>query len=111
LDFTADADWTRVLEIRAAAQKALEEAKSRGIENPLDAEVVLPDPTACWPNSRPTSRHDAGFRVRLDRSARASRSTICEMNRAASAHGSATDGEAARDGGMLSDRDADAVGV
>jgi isoleucyl-tRNA synthetase len=42
--FAADADWPKVLEVREAALKALEEAKSRGVENPLDAEIILPDP-------------------------------------------------------------------
>src|SRR5690606_24009684 len=31
------------LELRERVLKALEEAKARGIENPLDAEVILPD--------------------------------------------------------------------
>jgi isoleucyl-tRNA synthetase len=44
MDFVADAEWPKVLEARESAQKALEEAKARGIENPLDSEVVLPDP-------------------------------------------------------------------
>jgi isoleucyl-tRNA synthetase len=42
-EFKADSDWSKVLAVREAAQKALEQAKSSGIENPLDAEVVLPD--------------------------------------------------------------------
>jgi isoleucyl-tRNA synthetase len=36
-------DWTHVLEVRERALKALEEAKGRGVENPLDAGVVLGD--------------------------------------------------------------------
>src|SRR5690606_6964093 len=39
-----DAGWPGVLAAREAGLKALEEAKPRGIENALDAEVVLPDP-------------------------------------------------------------------
>ncbi len=39
-----DRHWDAVLALRAAARKALEEAKSSGIENPLDAGLVLPDP-------------------------------------------------------------------
>ena len=39
-----DEGWPAVLQQREAALKALEAAKERGIENPLDAEVVLPDP-------------------------------------------------------------------
>ena len=45
LAFSADDRWPAVLAARDAALKALEDAKSRGIDNPLDAEVVLPDPT------------------------------------------------------------------
>jgi len=40
----ADPDWAKVMLVRDAVLKALEEAKTRGIENPLDAEVVLADP-------------------------------------------------------------------
>jgi len=39
-----DSDWPKALAAREAALKAMEGAKARGIENPLDAEVVLPDP-------------------------------------------------------------------
>lgn len=39
-----DADWPKALEARDRAFEALEEAKKSGIENPLDAEVMLPDP-------------------------------------------------------------------
>jgi len=38
-----DEAWPSVLEVRDQALKALEEAKARGIDNPLDAEVVLVD--------------------------------------------------------------------
>ena len=44
LDFAADPDWSVVMDTREQALKALDEAKQRGVENPLDAEVVLPDP-------------------------------------------------------------------
>ncbi len=37
----ADERWPGLLALRGRAQKALEEAKQRGVENPLDAEVVL----------------------------------------------------------------------
>jgi isoleucyl-tRNA synthetase len=45
LEFAADDRWPGVLESRDAALKALEEAKARGIDNPLDAEILLPNPT------------------------------------------------------------------
>ena len=40
----ADPGWANVMSVRDAVRKALEEAKTRGVENPLDAEVVLADP-------------------------------------------------------------------
>ncbi|MFK7962294.1 MAG: isoleucine--tRNA ligase [Phycisphaerales bacterium] len=40
----ASADWAAVFAGRDAALKALEAAKAEGVDNPLDAEVVLPDP-------------------------------------------------------------------
>jgi isoleucyl-tRNA synthetase len=40
----ADDGWMRVLATREQAQKALEDAKREGIDNPLDAELVVPDP-------------------------------------------------------------------
>ena len=38
-----DPRWPAVLAVRDAVLKALEDAKNRGIDNPLDAEVVLAD--------------------------------------------------------------------
>lgn len=38
-----DEAWDNVLDVRERALKALEEAKARGIDNPLDAEIVLVD--------------------------------------------------------------------
>ena len=39
-----DAHWPQVMAVRDEVLKAMEEAKTRGIEKPLDAGVVLPDP-------------------------------------------------------------------
>ena len=39
-----DEGWSAVLAARDEALKALEDAKGRGVENPLDAEVVFADP-------------------------------------------------------------------
>ena len=44
IDATADEHWSGVMALRVEVLKALEEAKGRGIENSLDAGVVLPDP-------------------------------------------------------------------
>jgi isoleucyl-tRNA synthetase len=38
-----DFDWPRLMQLRETVLKALEDAKQRGIDNPLDAEVVLAD--------------------------------------------------------------------
>jgi isoleucyl-tRNA synthetase len=112
LDFVADADWSRVLEVREIAQKSLEEAKARGIENPLDSEVVLPDPqnvlkkfVADLPDMLGVSRvtlvpsgdvsvNDLGNEPRCERSWKRD-GTVKERS----------------DGGVLCDRCAEAVGV
>ncbi|MEE8129659.1 MAG: isoleucine--tRNA ligase [Vicinamibacterales bacterium] len=39
-----DAAWPKVMQLRDTVLKALEDAKAQGVENPLDAEVVLADP-------------------------------------------------------------------
>ena len=44
LSYECDMDWAAVIAMRSQAMKALEEAKERGIENPLDAGLVVPDP-------------------------------------------------------------------
>ncbi|MHC4989952.1 MAG: class I tRNA ligase family protein, partial [Planctomycetota bacterium] len=44
IDFAADERWPAVLEARERVLKALEEAKAGGVDNPLDAGVVIPDP-------------------------------------------------------------------
>ncbi|TDJ57537.1 MAG: isoleucine--tRNA ligase, partial [Planctomycetota bacterium] len=43
-----DPDWPKVMAVRDDVLKALEEAKTRGIDNPLDAEVVLADPDGTY---------------------------------------------------------------
>ena len=44
LAFESDSDWPAVMAVRSQAMKALEEGKQRGIENPLDAGLLVPDP-------------------------------------------------------------------
>ncbi|RMH15234.1 MAG: isoleucine--tRNA ligase [Acidobacteria bacterium] len=44
LDHRADPGWERVVEVRGTVRKALEEAKAGGLDNPLDAGVVVADP-------------------------------------------------------------------
>ncbi|MHC4774022.1 MAG: isoleucine--tRNA ligase [Planctomycetota bacterium] len=38
-----DFDWPKLMQLREAVLKALEDAKQRGVDNPLDAEVALAD--------------------------------------------------------------------
>jgi isoleucyl-tRNA synthetase len=110
--FVADADWPKAMAAREAAQKALEEAKARGIENPLDAEVVLPDSegvlrkfAADWPDMLGVSRvkFAAGGEIVVNDLREEPR---CERSWK-------RDGTVKQrsDGGMLSNRDAEAVGV
>ena len=64
----ADAAWPKVMDVRAAALKALEGAKTRGIDNPLDAEVVLADPDGTFAPSNdfvPSTQNAPGTGVDL----------------------------------------------
>jgi isoleucyl-tRNA synthetase len=111
LEFTAAAGWPAAFAARDAALKALEAAKSQGIENPLDAGLVLPDPDGAL---RPFAADLADLmgvsRAELDPAAPAVAvrdlrgEPRCERSRK-------RDGTVRQraDGGMLSDRDAAAV--
>ena len=107
--FEADESWSVVMGIRDQALKALEEAKVSGIDNPLDAGLVLPaslenfdcldladlcgvSRVAC--EGECVSVQDLRTEPRCDRSWKRD-GTVRERS----------------DGGMLSDRDAKAVGV
>ncbi|MBM4098810.1 MAG: isoleucine--tRNA ligase [Planctomycetes bacterium] len=112
LAFTASAGWPAAFAARDAALKALESAKAQGIENPLDAGLVLPDPDGAL---RPFAADLADLmgvsRVELDPAAKSvavrdlREEPRCERSRK-------RDGTVRQrpDGGMLSDRDAAAVG-
>ena len=70
-------DWSKVMEVRNDVLSALEQAKERGVENAMDAGVILPDPDGCWPPlpmNWPISLASAD--VRCPRKAQ-SRSRIC----------------------------------
>ena len=98
---------------REAALKALEGAKAAGIENPLDAGLVLPDPRGeLAPFAAELPDLMGVSRVRLDPGAAVvavedlRHEPRCERSRK-------RDGTVRQraDGGTLSDRDAAAVGV
>ena len=111
-----DPRWNEVMMARAAVSKALEVAKAMGIDNPLDAAVVIPDSNGLLAPFLPELADLCGVsQVTLDRSAA---SVVVRDLR--------QDGGAGRcdrswrrdgtvrvrsDGGALSDRDALAVGV
>ncbi len=111
----ADAAWPAVLRAREAALVALEKnRRGGGVENPLDAGVVLPDPEAVL------ERFDLGdladllgvSRVSLDAAANEPR--VLDLRSEPRCDRSwKRDGTVRRrtDGGMLSDRDAAALGV
>ncbi|MFM7135350.1 MAG: isoleucine--tRNA ligase [Planctomycetota bacterium] len=113
LGFTADPRWSEVLALREFVHAALEKTKARGIENPLDAGILVPGSHA----------HLAEFLDDLPDLLGVSRVTFAKDQ----AHIEVVDlrGEPRcerswrrdgtvrqrSDGGMLSDRDAEAVGV
>jgi isoleucyl-tRNA synthetase len=109
----ADAGWSEVLALRARVLKALEEAKAAGIENPLDAGVVVPDRDGTLSRFRPELADLFGVsRVELD--AGAGEVAVQDLRNEPRCERSwKRDGTVRRrsDGGMLSDRDAEAVGV
>lgn len=113
LRFEAEPAWTVVMAARDAAQKAIEQAKSRGIENPLDAGVVLPDPDGALSRFAADLADLLGVsRVELDRSAReVSVRDLREEPRCERSWKRDGTVRVRSDGGMLSDRDALAVGV
>jgi hypothetical protein len=111
--FEAHPAWPAAMAAREAALKALEEAKAKGIENPLDAGLVLPDPEgALKPFAADLADLMGVSRVTLDPAAASvavqdlREEPRCERSRK-------RDGTVRQrsDGGLLSDRDAAAVGV
>jgi len=113
LRFEAHPAWSAVMVAREAAQKAIEQAKARGIENPLDAGVLLPDPDGVLaPFATDLADLFGVSRVELDRSAR--EVEVRDLREEPRCDRSwKRDGtvRVRSDGGMLSDRDARAVGV
>ena len=108
-EFSIDESWNEVMKVRDEALKALEEFKETGLENPLDAGLTLPakldkfdacDLADLCGVSRATCEgekvvvHDLREEPRCDRSWK--RDGTVKLR---------------SDGGMLSDRDARAVGV
>lgn len=110
-----DAGWSAVMTARDAALRAMEAVRARGeVENPLDFGVVLPDPDGVLARFDPVDLADllGVSRVRVDASAS---EVIAEdlrgeprCERSWKRDGTVRERS---DGGMLSDRDAEAVSV
>lgn len=111
----ADPAWAAMLAARDAALAAMEHAKKEiGVENPLDMAVTVPDPDGSFARFDSTDLADLlGIsRVGLDRAAR--NPAVHDLRNEPRCERSwKRDGTVRRrsDGGMLSDRDAAAVGV
>ena len=112
ITFVGAAGWPAVFAARESAMKALEEAKSQGIENSLDAGLVIPDADGTL---KPFAAELADLmgvsRVTLDPAAK--RVSVTDLREAPRCERSRKRDGTVReraDGGLLSDRDAEAVG-
>ena len=115
-DAPTDARWAQVRAAVATATKAFEIAKAQGLENPLDAAVTLPDPGGVLAPFIAELPDLCGVsQIALD--ANAKEPSVRDLRDDASAlrcdRSWRRDGTVKRrpDGGLLSDRDALAVGV
>ncbi len=115
LGIACDGAWSRVLEARSLAQAAMEKAKGAlGVENPLDMGVVLPDGEGVLARFDATDLADLLGVSRVTLDARASEPRVIDLRGEPRCERSwKRDGTVRQrsDGGMLSDRDAAAVGV
>ena len=108
-EYVADSSWIEVLAVRDKALKALEEAKNAGIENTLDAGLVLPESISSV-NACDLADLCGVSRVRFE----GSDVTVEDLRDEPRCDRSwKRDGtvKLRSDGGILSDRDAKAVGV
>jgi isoleucyl-tRNA synthetase len=110
-----DQGWAAAMAAREAAHEALEKAKqAMGLENPLDAEVVVPDASGSFQGFDPADVADllGVSRVRFD--AKATEVRVNDLRSEPRCERSwKRDGTVKQrsDGGWLSDRDAEALGV
>jgi isoleucyl-tRNA synthetase len=109
----ADPAWTQVIELRDEVLKLLEDAKVAGIENKLDAGVVVPDPKGVLqPFAADLADLFGCSRVTLDASAETVLvQDLREEPRCERSWRRDETVKQRRDGGWLSDRDAEAVGI
>jgi len=111
-----DDGWSEVMNARHAALKALEEARDSegGVEAPLDAGVTLPDPTGTLDRFEHDDLADLIGVSRVSLDPNAATVTVHDLRNEPRCERSwKRDGtvKLRSDGGMLTDRDAQAVGV
>jgi isoleucyl-tRNA synthetase len=112
LDVTADSRWEAVWALEDAVGKALEAAKSNGIDNKLDAGLVLPDPTnQLHPFMGDLADLFGVSRVALAADGAVQVEDLREQPRCERSWRRDVSVRLRSDGGMLSDRDAQAIGV
>lgn len=113
LEYESATEWPAVLQLRDGVLKALEKAKARGIENPLDAGVVVPDPDDLFEDFTEDFTDLCGVsRARFEQGT--SEILVEDLRDEPRCERSwKRDGTVKKrtDGGMLSDRDAAAVGL
>ena len=109
----ADESWPAVMTMHTAALKAIEEAKERGVENPLDAGLVMPDPDGVGVRFTEDFADLCGVsRARFDGAVNTvevddlRESPRCERSRKRD-----ETVKERSDGTLLSDRDAEAIGL
>jgi isoleucyl-tRNA synthetase len=111
----ADAGWPAVMAMRERTLGALEQAKAgMGVENPLDAGVVLPDPDGVLSRFDAVDLADLLGVSRVSLDVTATEPVVVDLRDEPRCERSwKRDGTVKQrsDGGMLSDRDARAVGV
>ncbi len=112
---TADAAWTKVMKLRDAAMLAIEQAKkAQGVDNPLDMGVVLPDPDGTLRRFDTNDLADLYGVSRVATDPTAASIGVTDLRGEPRCERSwKRDGSVRTrsDGGMLSDRDAEAMGV
>ncbi len=112
---TPDDAWPKVFQVREAAMRALERAKADlGVENPLDAGVVLPDPDGALARFDPVDLADLLGVSRAAADPGAKEITIQDLRDQPRCERSWKRDATVKqrsDGGWLTDRDAEAVGV
>ena len=114
-DAQAETGWARVMEAAAQASKALESAKvSLGVDNPLDAGCVLPDQDGTLARFDRVDLADLLGVSRVELDPKATEPRVVDLREQPRCERSWKRDASVRkrsDGGMLSDRDAAALGL